>query len=493
MNSKDYWQGRYLQLKAVSERSSAEYERQLATQMRDINDYIGSIIEKWYKRYARTAHIDAETAASVLRNAHGQTWEMTLDEFIRKAKLGGYDDELDLIYIKQQVARLQELQAQILSTLTPALPGITDSMRSALQNQYQRTYSQAMYLNEAVSGVITNWGNFDETAAKMALAKPWQGSDFSQRLWGNVQKQLPEMLMKSVLHGVILGENPRKVAKAVANANRQFAEQDLHRLIQTEMAHITEEATYQSYDDSGVEWYEYMATLESRTCETCGHLDMRHFRLSDRVPGGNYPPIHPYCRCTTAAWDSDYPPIGKRWSRDPETGKRQLVDGMSYKEWARQHEASLHRTLAEERRESEAEQKAKIMSEAKQHADTIRVENHAQRMKPKLGKQYEWNEINPEQYNKHVKGSPEYANYAKAKKRPPSEVTLSPSEVDSIIAKYGRTGQQDTRNQIRFTHDQPIGYFVDIDGNRWPTYQGRISYRKGKGSHITPSRPDYLP
>lgn len=494
MNSREYWQKRYLQLKASSERTAVQYERKMLQQMDTINTQISQMVVAWYKRYARTSGIDFTTAAQELKRARGKDWGTTLDDFIRKAKLDGYEDELDLQYIQQQVARLQQLQSQIMNQVAPVVPELTDSMSEQLQQTYLDTYEHATYLNEGVTGMQGNFANYDETAVKMAVSNPWgDGQMFSKRIWNNFQSELPKMLTDAVMRGTVLGENSKKISKRIAAANNTFSEVNIHRLVQSELAHVTEEATFKSYADTGVEEYTYMATLESHTCPICGDLDLQRFKLSDKQSGVNYPTIHPYCRCTTAAWNEDMPPIGKRWSKDPETGKRNLVDGISFEEWARQHEASLHRVIAEERRESEAELKAKKTAEAKQHADSIKVENHAERMKPKIGNQYEWNEINPEQYNKHAKGAPEYDNYAKTKKRSPSQITLSPSEVDSIIAKYGRTGEQDTRNQIRFKNDQPIGYFVDIDGNRWPTYQGRISYRKGKGSHITPSRPDYLP
>lgn len=42
-----------------------------------------------------------------------------------------------------------------------------------------------------------------------------------------------------------------------------------------------------------------------RTCETCGALDGKRFKLSDKRDGVNFPPLHPNCRCTTIAYDPD--------------------------------------------------------------------------------------------------------------------------------------------------------------------------------------------
>lgn len=48
-----------------------------------------------------------------------------------------------------------------------------------------------------------------------------------------------------------------------------------------------------------------MASFGERTCDVCGGLDGRRFKLSEKQPGVNFPPLHPNCRCTTVAVDPD--------------------------------------------------------------------------------------------------------------------------------------------------------------------------------------------
>ena len=107
----------------------------------------------------------------------------------------------------------------------------------------------------------------------------------------------------------------------------------LFRSVITEMGHAAEEATAQFYKDSDIEQYQYLATLESHTCDQCARLDERIFYLKDKKEGINYPLIHPYCRCTTVPYDKDLPDIETRWNRDPKTGKGTYVNDMSYNEW----------------------------------------------------------------------------------------------------------------------------------------------------------------
>ncbi|WP_460730438.1 minor capsid protein, partial [Nocardia heshunensis] len=96
-----------------------------------------------------------------------------------------------------------------------------------------------------------------------------------------------------------------------------------------------EEATAQSYEENEIEQYEYMATLESHTCDICGRLDGQVFRVDKRIVGVNYPLIHARCRCTTVPYIKDLPDVTERWSRDPETGKGKMVKDVKFNAWKR--------------------------------------------------------------------------------------------------------------------------------------------------------------
>ncbi|MDF7668538.1 polymorphic toxin type 50 domain-containing protein [Lactobacillus sp. ESL0703] len=108
-------------------------------------------------------------------------------------------------------------------------------------------------------------------------------------------------------------------------------------------------------------------------------------------------------------------------------------------------------------------------------------------VEPKKNGKYDWNELNIETYNKHVKDTPEYENYAKGRKKPVSELTVLFEETNELLKKYGI--KRFSRHQAYFKATYYIGYWVDNKGKRHPTKKGRISYSK-KGAHITPMMPD---
>lgn len=103
-----------------------------------------------------------------------------------------------------------------------------------------------------------------------------------------------------------------RLEQELRSAFHNVESNNLRRLIVTEMGHITEQTTVDFYEDSNIEQYQYLATLETHTCEICAHLDGHIFYVKDRREGLNYPMIHPYCRCTTAPYMKDLPDIVSR-------------------------------------------------------------------------------------------------------------------------------------------------------------------------------------
>lgn len=48
----------------------------------------------------------------------------------------------------------------------------------------------------------------------------------------------------------------------------------------------------------GYETYQIAPANDNKVCSICEALRNKEFQLKDRQPGTNYPPLHPWCRCT---------------------------------------------------------------------------------------------------------------------------------------------------------------------------------------------------
>lgn len=74
--------------------------------------------------------------------------------------------------------------------------------------------------------------------------------------------------------------------------------------MRTELARVQTDAQMKSFERNGYEEYEFLA-LGSSACDVCRALDGKHFKVKDMLSGENAPPMHPNCRCSTAAYIDD--------------------------------------------------------------------------------------------------------------------------------------------------------------------------------------------
>lgn len=462
---RNYWQKRFMQGKDNQLTNAAEFESAMRARLKEVQPILEQEVDYWINRYASNQEISKEDARKILSTIGTRDWHMTLKEFKRKAKEGGYDNELDAEYFKSQLSRLENIDEQLTNILSQYASSERDKLEHSLSNQFQQTYMHSIYLTQLEKAKLSSsFANVNEYQVKAIVNKPWNGSNFSKRIWKNYTEVLPNELGDALLRGTVLGHSHQQVFKMMRQRIKDVEDYQLHRLVITEMGHIAETATADAYKEEGVEKYQYLATLESHTCEECAHLDGEIFDLKDRIDGVNYPLIHPYCRCTTVPYIEGLPDDRVRWSRDPETGKGTYVDNMTFDQWKEQYINDLGNSS----------------------------ENHAKEVKPKKNGNYEWNELNVEGYNKHVRGTKEFENYAKGRKRPISELTISYEEAQALINKYGKSLETSFRKQVFFTSETYVGKWADLDGKLYYTKEGRISYTKRKGCHLTPQKPKRL-
>lgn len=336
MKSSDYWRQRAIAEKKKQLEASADYEAAMQVRLRRLEHEFEKEALVYLQRYANENNVGLKQTASVLGSVNTTKWSMTLEEFERKAKAGGYDKELNAEYYKSRIYRLQQLHDQMVEFSKKYGMAEQLRMQKGLAKQYQNSYYLHAYDKYRATGQLDiKLNHFNEQQLENIVYSPWKGSDFSKRIWKEYTEILPDELTDTMLRATLFGYSPNKVVSMMRDRFKKVSDRDLHRLVTTEMGHAAEEATAQFYEDSDIEQYQYLATLESHTCDQCAHLDERIFNVKDKKEGINYPLIHPYCRCTTVPYDKDLPDVETRWSRDPETGKGHYVyrNALDYSEW----------------------------------------------------------------------------------------------------------------------------------------------------------------
>lgn len=251
-------------------------------------------IESLYRNYSKKGILDKNSLNSALGNKGRDNF---LEQVATKARELGlnpaqiYDVRyLDRLSVYQ--SQLELLKLEIMSTA----PNNESLIKRNLDEVAQFTYSDHQ---KALSqrGVSTTFASLDKRGMNAILNSSWYGGNYSSRIWTNTQ--VLAVKLPTVLGGAIQsGQSYQKTAKQIKDLF-DVSNYNATRLVRTESNYIFNQATVQSYIDSGIERYEYTAILDGRTSEICTGLDGQIYKVKDAVAGVNYPPMHPNCRSTT--------------------------------------------------------------------------------------------------------------------------------------------------------------------------------------------------
>jgi SPP1 gp7 family putative phage head morphogenesis protein len=145
-----------------------------------------------------------------------------------------------------------------------------------------------------------------------------------------------QSLNESITTILIRGNGPKTLSKDFAK-KFNTKEYEAYRLLHTEGSFIIEQGTLKGYVEDGVEKYEILATLDSKTSEICQEQDGKLYLVKEATTGVNYPPFHVFCRTDTVPY-YDGMEAGTRLARDPSTGKGYEVPAdMAYEQWHDQY------------------------------------------------------------------------------------------------------------------------------------------------------------
>lgn len=133
------------------------------------------------------------------------------------------------------------------------------------------------------------------SAMKLFSGTAWSGNaDFSQRIWQNTDK-LADYLNNDIANGFARGDSYERLISHVRSRFINVAKNDAYRLIYTEGTYVMNESSAAVFAED-FEDYEFQIA-DSNACPVCKALNGKKFKFSQRVPGRNFPPMHPWCRC----------------------------------------------------------------------------------------------------------------------------------------------------------------------------------------------------
>lgn len=330
-----YWRKRAIDLAEKQKQEDDDLCLRFHREYERILHELDKEISIFYARYAANESVSMADARRLLRDAELEDFRMSLDEFRDKALAGGFDKELEEVYLRSRISRLQALQTQVELRMMELFGSQRDVLRDHLQERYTDTYYHTVYAVSQQADVASTFARIDPQTIERILAVPWVGSEFSSRIWADKDK-LTRELMQTLSRGFVRGDSLDRMTKEFAQ-RMGVSESRAATLIHTESAHMAADATMRGYRETGVQSYRFEAALDLKTCAVCGALDQREFPLAEHETGINYPPLHPRCRCTTVPV-TEFRIGSKRAARNPATGKTEYVEKkLTYEEWHKKY------------------------------------------------------------------------------------------------------------------------------------------------------------
>lgn len=338
MKSSEYWEKRALAREAQARRIA---NRELVKDVLPAYDraarQITEDVKRIFARYAKDGELTEAEARKLLNvreteevlNKLRDDLKAIKDPQLRRKAL----NRLNAPTYAARISRLEALREQVYAEMAKVSDKEIETAGKVISKSYEHTYYCSIFDTQVGTGFAFSFTQLPQQAIQTVLGEAWSGAHFSRRVWRNTQT-LAQEAEKVITSGIISGASVPQMAKQIEDV-MQTGKYAATRLVRTEANRAYNAAELHSYEETEVEKYAFLATLDRRTCVVCGRLDGKVFQVAEAKEGINYPPMHPNDRCTTVAYFDELGLEGlKRRARDPETGAVKIVPAdLSWEEW----------------------------------------------------------------------------------------------------------------------------------------------------------------
>ena len=343
MSDRKYWRKRSVKLGLLSERKAQRTARAVLDAYDKVLTTVQERIERIFARFVRNNDsLNAEKARQLLSVRETQKYRQELLVLYHSTTDKALRDELRAMLeapaYANRISRLEALRDIVRADCRQLGLLERELVGKGLADALQEAYTRQVFDIQQGTGYGRRIKTLEDKQVRAILGQKWRGGNFSGRIWNNNQA-FADAVQQTILTGTLAGMSFREMSDMLLQITgtdaTSGAKANSMRLIRTEFCHISAQGALLGYKSYDLEYYRYLATLDSQTDEECGTLDMRRFKVTDAQPGLNFPPMHPNCRCTTMP-DMSEQVIAKikRAARDPATGKSITVPGnMTYAEW----------------------------------------------------------------------------------------------------------------------------------------------------------------
>lgn len=289
--STEYWLKRTSEIANNIWKSEDEIQKELTDIYEDAMEQVNKELESFYSRYATKHGMTLEEARKRINATEIADFDKKIRRLASKSRNKNITPEeieqFEILRAKYTVTRLDLLLHEIDLLLIRMYGELQITMEEHLKQVAAETYY-------ATSGLVANFARLPVAEIMLIITVPWSGEMFSDTLWKN-KNLLIYNLNKVIKSGLVRGSSVQQMSRELQKevGNSRYASE---RIIRTETGYVMNEATAKSYTDNGMEQYEFMANVDSKTSKVCKRLNKTVYKVSERQVGVNFPPMHPNCR-----------------------------------------------------------------------------------------------------------------------------------------------------------------------------------------------------
>lgn len=290
MNNKQYWIDRENQKLNKGIKDCNKLAKELEHHYKLANKEIEKEINNLFEKYAKDNQLTYAEATKYLTGNEFKIWRTDIKGYLKVIE----DNpelllELNTLAMKSRITRWESLQYEIDKQLNKLAITTEKETKELLTDTLKDNYNRNVFNISKKAGFVANFSGINNKTVERVLSYPWSGSNYSDRIWEN-KRLLSKTIKNEMTQMIIRGESSKKVAARVSE-KMNTSYKNAVRLVQTEHSYVMNEASKYTYEDLNIEQYEFLATLDSRTCSVCGKLDGKVFKLTEAKVGINYPPL----------------------------------------------------------------------------------------------------------------------------------------------------------------------------------------------------------
>lgn len=314
----NYWQKRQQQLNKQLEKDEARLKKRLSSYFDTEYRKLDKQIAAYYKQYGTDNVIQYRRLMETLPDEDKRLLMEQMDEFAKK-----YPEYAYLMPVRESIYKLNRLEGLQYSVRMQQLEigAVENEQITAYLN---RNAERGVNAAAETLGFGKNFYANNPDISKLFINVPWSnGENFSQKIWNNTTK-LANYLNSDIAQGIARGDSYERLTRRLRERFSSVSRNDAYRLIYTEGTYVMAEATMQPFTED-FEKYRPSTVGDGKVCDICRGVAQEVFDISDRQPGVNFPPLHPWCRCTFTIEVDDWDKWMEDYEKRHENGQAQKV------------------------------------------------------------------------------------------------------------------------------------------------------------------------